>query len=179
MTDPTREASLERGEAGLLPAEEGWFVVNVADAEAVSTDRFGKGTRFENARIGGFAGFGVNVRLLEPGQPASLYHREHVDEAFLVLGGQCVAIVEDSERPMRKGDFLYAPAGTAHVLVGAGEGPCSIVMFGLRRAGSPVEFPFSETAARHGASAAESTDDAQVAYADTRRLDATTIPVAW
>jgi quercetin dioxygenase-like cupin family protein len=40
-----------------------------------------------------------------------------------VLEGECVAIVEEQERPMRRGDFLYAPPGTAHVFVDAGERP--------------------------------------------------------
>jgi uncharacterized cupin superfamily protein len=82
-----------------------------------------------------------------------------------VLSGECVAVVEDAERPMRKGDFMYAPPGTAHVLVGAGDGPCSVLMVGTRTPSFELEFPHSEAAAGHGASVERDTDDRSVAYA--------------
>src|SRR2546423_1523260 len=43
-----QEAQLEKSPAGLGPASEGWFVVNVRDAEWVTTDDFGAGCRFES-----------------------------------------------------------------------------------------------------------------------------------
>jgi uncharacterized cupin superfamily protein len=107
------------------------------------------------------------VRVLEPGQPNCLYHRENQEEAFLVLSGECIAIVEDEEHPMRKGDFLYAPRWTTHVFVGAGDGPCAILMVGTRDEPDEVHYPVSETAARYGASVEEPTDSAEQAYSTT------------
>jgi uncharacterized cupin superfamily protein len=40
------------------------------------------------ARVGTFPELGVNIRLLQPGQPAAMYHREGAQEACLVLSGE-------------------------------------------------------------------------------------------
>src|SRR5205085_5748245 len=85
------EARLEQTPEGLVPAGEGWFVVNIADARGLRAESFGQAVRFDgdDAR---FPGVGVNVRLLQPGQPNCYYHRESNAEAFLVLDGECIAI---------------------------------------------------------------------------------------
>jgi uncharacterized cupin superfamily protein len=163
MLTKVEEARLTEGEAGLVPEGDGWFIVNVAEAQGMASERFGESCRFEGGVR--FPEFAINVRQLQPGQPNCLYHREGGQEAFLVLSGECIAIVEEQERPMRAGDFLHAPPGTAHVFVGAGDGPCAILMVGTRKDPEEVLYPVSETAARHGASADEETDDPRVAYA--------------
>ena len=157
----------------------GWFVVNVADAEGIHTEPFGDGVRFEGDER--FPSFGINVRVLQPGQPASLYHRENRDEAFLVLSGAATAVVEDVERPLRKGDFLYTPAGVAHVIVGAGDGPSSVLMVGARGEEAELSFPVSEAAAAYGASVERETTDSKEAYAATGlgRLEPTSIGLPW
>jgi uncharacterized cupin superfamily protein len=162
LLEKITEAPLRAGDRGLVPDGEGWFILNVADAPAMYSDRFGHAWRFEGESR--FPAFGINVRVLEPGQPNCLYHRESQQEAFLVLSGECTAIVEEQERPMHKGDFMYAPPGTAHVFVGAGDGPCVIVMVGTRDPSEELLYPVSPVAARHGASVVEETDDAAVAY---------------
>ena len=43
---------------------------------------------------------------------------------------------------MRAWDFLHCPAGTEHVFVGAGDGPCAILMIGSRR--PDVPYPVSQ-----------------------------------
>jgi uncharacterized cupin superfamily protein len=73
-------------------------------------------------------------------------------------------LVEDEERRLQPWDFFNAPPWTAHAFVGAGEGPCVIVMVGSR-SGPEVRYPVSELAARHGASVAEETSDWRQAYA--------------
>jgi uncharacterized cupin superfamily protein len=156
------EAPLGKGGSGLRPEGEGWFIVNVAEAEGIHTEPFGDGIRFEGDER--FPGFGINVRVLKPGQPASLYHRESRGEAFLVLSGEAIAIVDDVERRLSKGDFLYTPADVAHVIVGAGDGPCSVLMAGARCVESEVSFPVSEAAAAYGASVEQETDDSREAY---------------
>ena len=58
---------------------------------------------------------GVDIQIMQPGQPNCRYHMEPDQEDFLVLHGECIAIVEGEERPMRQWDFLHCPAGTKHV----------------------------------------------------------------
>ena len=176
--DPVPETPLAKTPEGLAPEGEGWFVVNIADARGMRSAKFGQAVRFEGDETL-FSGFGINVRLLQPGQPNCHYHRESNPEAFLVLDGECIAIVEDRERPMRKGDFFYAPPGTAHVIVGAGEGPCAVLMVGLRDEAEQVEYPVSEVAARSGASVEQQTDDPAVAYAGLDRPRPARFPLPW
>jgi uncharacterized cupin superfamily protein len=184
LTDPPRweripEAPLEQGDAGLKPDAEGWFVVNVADSAAWHSERFGSSARFEDRPDVEFPELGVNVRVLQPGQPNALYHRENAQEVALVLSGECVAIVEGEERPLKKGDFLYAPSGTAHVLVGAGDGPCSILMAGTRKDPEHLLYPVDAAAARYGGSAEVETPDEHEAYGDTKQLRPISIGLPW
>jgi uncharacterized cupin superfamily protein len=141
-----------------------WFVVNVADAQARKRERRGILVEFD-APGDRFPDIGVNIRVLEPGQPAGLYHRENVQEDFLVLSGECLAIVEGEERRLRAWDFFHCPAGTTHVFVGAGEGPCAVLMVGARGPGKELHYPADEAAARHGASVGEATSSPREAYA--------------
>ena len=127
------EAKLDDTPYGSNPASEGWFVLNLGDALAHAERR--EGRRVLSARASGgepFADFGVNVHVVWPGEPNCLYHSEGAREAFLVLGGECTLIVEEQERPLRQWDFFHCPAGTRHVFVGAGDGPCAILMIGAR-----------------------------------------------
>lgn len=164
MKESCPEAHLERDAGGgLVPSGEGWFIVNLAEASAKRSDRFGDGCRFEGAAR--FPEFGIHVRVLPPRTPACLYHREGAQEAFLVLKGECLAIVEEQERRLRTGDFLFTPPGTNHVLVGAGEAPCVILMVGARKADQEVHYPVSPAAARYGASVAQATSSVAEAYA--------------
>jgi uncharacterized cupin superfamily protein len=158
------EARLERGESGLEPAGEGWFVVNVRDAAWATSDDFGSATRFESSDAS-FPQLGINIRVLQPGEPNCLYHRESLQEGFLVLHGECLLLVEGEERRLRAWDFVHLPPGTEHVCVGAGDGPCAILMTGARLEEEEIHYPVSEIAARYGASASEATDSPEVAYA--------------
>jgi uncharacterized cupin superfamily protein len=161
--EPVPEAALKAGQGGLVPDRDGWFIVNVADTQALLTDRFGHACVFE-AAIGDFPEFGINVRVLQPGQSNAMYHRENAQEAILVLSGECLAIVEEEERPMRKGDFLHLPPGTAHVIVGAGNGPCSVLMVGTRKRPEELLYPVSQPAGRFDASADVETSDPSAAH---------------
>jgi uncharacterized cupin superfamily protein len=117
-------------------------------------------------RGGPFKDFGVNVHVVWPGEPSALYHSENAREAFLVLSGECTLVVEEQERPLRQWDFFHCPAGTHHIFVGAGEGPCAILMIGARSEDEQLHYPVSEVAAKHGASAAKETPNPDEAYAD-------------
>lgn len=162
------EAKLVETEAGMKPEGEGWFVVNMAEAMAMGIDEGQYGFIFEGAR-GGFPHFGINVRVLGPGKPAAMYHAEGGQEAFLVLQGECTLIVEGEERPLRQWDFFHCPPNTAHVIVGAGDAPCVVLMVGARNAGEELLYPADPVAAKHGASVEKDTEDAAEAYAGWTR----------
>jgi quercetin dioxygenase-like cupin family protein len=159
------EARLDDSGSGLAPVTEGWFVVNVRDAEWWFADSRGAQCNFES-EYGEpqveFPELGINLTVLEPGQ-AGLYHAESNQEAFLVLSGECRLLVEGEERRLQAWDFFHCPAGTEHALVGAGDGPCVILMTGTR-SGTEVRYPASELAARYGASVKEETSDLSQAY---------------
>jgi uncharacterized cupin superfamily protein len=83
-----------------------------------------------------------------------------------VLSGECTLIVEEEERALGQWDYFHCPADTRHVFVGAGDGPCAILMIGARPDVETLRYPASEVAAKYGASAAKDTDDPEEAYAD-------------
>jgi uncharacterized cupin superfamily protein len=142
----------------------GWFVVNVSEARAARHALGATVYGFEEPAER-FPQLGINIRVLEPGQAASLYHSETLQEDFLVLSGECLAIIEGEERRLRAWDFVHCPPGTEHVFVGAGDGPAAILMVGARGDDQGVHYPVSEAAARHGASAERETSDPAEAYA--------------
>jgi uncharacterized cupin superfamily protein len=158
------EARLHDSGSGLAPVSEGWFVVNVRDVEWWVSETFGTGCAFE-AREFPFPQLGINVSVLEPGEPNCLYHAESQQEAFLVLSGECRLLVDGEERRLGPWDFFHCPAGTEHVFVGAGDGPCVILMVGARSEDEQLLYPVSELAARYGASAEVETPEPSVAYA--------------
>lgn len=163
-TTPVSEAPLIDNGYGLEPGAGGWYVVNVADAAGWQNDSFGSGVSFAS-KANRFEQFAVNVQVLAPGQPNCRYHNESDQEGFLVLAGECILVVEDQERALVAGDFVHCPPMTRHVFVGAGDGPCAILMIGGQTA--PEDhggYPVSEVAARHGASVPEATNDPKVAY---------------
>ena len=89
-----------------------------------------------------------------------------MQEDFLVLSGECLADHRRRGAHAARWDFVHCPADTAHVFVGAGDGPCAILMVGARRPDQKLGFPANELAARHGASVAQDTDSAAEAYAE-------------
>lgn len=153
------------------------FVLNLADAPAFAHPH--RATLIDpEPDEAPWPDLGVNVQVMEPGQPNCRYHSEPVQEDFLVLHGECLAIVDGEERPLRRWDFLHCPAGTEHVFVGAGDGPCAVLMIGSRREDS-AHYPVNEVAARHGASVSEPTDDPALAYADWRREPRRPVTGVW
>jgi uncharacterized cupin superfamily protein len=157
------EASLEQTEFGLVPKGEGWFVVNAKDARWLEHKAFGSGTGFEGEPE--FKQLGINISVLEPGQPLCLYHRENQQEDFLVLFGEALLLVEGEERPLKTWDFVHSPPSTDHVIVGAGDGPSAILAVGGRGPDEQLVYPASALAGRYGASAEQETPDPKQAYA--------------
>jgi len=165
----TEEARLQETPAGLEPAGEGWFVVNVHDTAWVTSDTFGSGCVFESRQNAPFPELGINISVMQPGEPLCLYHEENAQEDFLVLAGECMLLVNGEERPVKAWDFVHCPGGTEHVLVGAGSGPAVVLAVGARPKDEHLRYPVSEVAERHGASAEADTTDPREAYARFER----------
>jgi uncharacterized cupin superfamily protein len=160
---PIPEDPMADGQYGRRAAADGWFILNLADSHGMGNDRMGTFSAFESPDHPQ-PHFGIGVHILWPGQPDGLYHEEDNQEFFLVLSGECIVLVEEQERPMRQWDCFYSPPNTRHILVGAGDGPCALLMAGARRPDARIHYPLSELAARYGASAVEPTDSAREAY---------------
>ena len=161
------EAKLVETESGLEAAGDGWFVVNVRDAAWWrQRDTFGYGCPFENRDDPIFSQLGIRLVVLQPGEPNCRYHAESAQEDFLVLSGECTVLVEEQERPLKAWDFVHCPGGTRHVFVGAGDGPCVVLMVGARPPEGSIVYPVSQLALAHGAGVQVEAHDPSDAYAD-------------
>lgn len=118
---------------------------------------FDEGSRFPE--------FGINLRVLEPGQPIAMYHREGYQEGFLVLRGECLLIVEGEEHALREWDYFHCPADVAHVIVGAGATPALVLAVGNRVGPDTILYPRDETALKHRAGVDDTTPEPREAYA--------------
>jgi uncharacterized cupin superfamily protein len=163
MSGSVPEARLKRTEFGLVPQGDGWFVLNARDASWMQSKDRGQDTMLEGGQD--WTQLGFRLHVLMPGQRNGLYHREQGQEDFLVVSGECLLVVEGEERHLRAWDFVHCPPWTHHVFVGAGEGPCVIVMAGSRAGGFEVVYAVNEVAAKHGASVHVETTKPSEAYA--------------
>ena len=165
------EAELEQTDAGLVPAAHGWFVLNARDARWIRRDRRGHSLPFtgstDHEKETYFPQLGVALLVLAPGEPIGMYHWEADQEDFLVLSGEALLLVEGQERPLRQWDFVHCPPRTNHMIVGAGDGPCTVLAVGARehQAGDWGGYTVDGVALRHGVGVEEETDDVRVAYA--------------
>jgi uncharacterized cupin superfamily protein len=171
------EATLKEVGHGLEPAGPGWFVLNAREARW-RQGVFGAGTTFEGDGDLEFAQLGINLNVLEPGQPLCMYHREEEQEDFLVLAGECLLLIEGEERPLKTWDFVHCPAGTDHVFVGAGKEPCTLLAVGSRNGGEIV-YPVSELAQRHSAGVPSETRSPAEAYAPFPRGEEAPVRQGW
>ena len=158
------EAKLEQTDDGAVARGPGWYVLNLAEARWMRSEQAGQWTDFESDS--GFEHYGIGVHVLQPGQPNGKYHSESVQEDFLVLHGECTLIVEGQERHLKAWDFFHCAPGTEHIIVGAGDGPCAILMTGARGEGKKLHYPPSELAAHYGAATPKETDEPREAYSD-------------
>ena len=160
------EAKIEETDTGLQAADDGWWILNAADIGWFAVEGGGTWCSFESpARPSPLLGIGIHV--LPPGEAPGMYHSESNQEGFLVLSGECIAVVEGEERRMGPWDYLHCPPGTAHITIGAdGDGPCAILMVGTRDPAATTHYIADPVAARHGAAVPADTDSAREAYRD-------------
>jgi len=163
MLEAVPEAQMKRTAAGRVVESEGWFVLNARDVSWIRSEERGQDTDFEGRQEWTELGFRIHVLL--PGQVNGMYHGESGQEDFLVVSGECVLVIEGEERRLKAWDFVHCPPWTQHDFVGAGDGPCVIVMTGGRAGSSEVIYPVNEVAAKYGASVPEETSNPDEAYA--------------
>lgn len=160
------EAKLSQTEHGLVPEGEGWFVLNTRDALWQESAEFGRFTRWEGTGDAQFKELGINVGVLQPGQPACMYHGEHGQENFLVLAGEGTLIIEGEERPLAPWDFVHCPPWVKHVIVATGSDPLVVLSAGAR-ARQGVIYPVEAAALKYGAGVKRETPKPDEAYAGT------------
>jgi len=160
------EATFDETKHGLVPSSEGWFVLNARDARWRPAEGRGAYCIFEGEPE--FEQYAMHLVALEPGDAMAMYHWEADQEDFLVLAGEAVLIVEGEERPLKRWDFVHCPAGTKHVVVGAGDGPCLVLAAGARDRSTGPDwggYTVDEAARRYGASVEVDTTEPATAYA--------------
>jgi uncharacterized cupin superfamily protein len=178
------ESRLESTEYGLVPHGEGWFVLNAREARWLYAPGRSAICEFEGAFEGeqDFLQLGINLSVLEPGESMGMYHWEADQEDFLVLSGEALLIVEGEERPLRQWDLVHCPAGTKHIIVGAGDSPCLVLAVGARDRSIGPDwggYTVDEAALRHGVGVEQETNDAKQAYARFRKREPTRFRERW
>jgi uncharacterized cupin superfamily protein len=159
------EAQLEQTESGVVPAGDGWFVVNARQARWRHREGRGEALYFDADPE--FPQVGINLFVLGPGEPMSMYHWEADQEDFLVLSGEALLIIEGEERQLRPWDFVHCPPETKHVVVGAGQAPCVVLAIGAREHQDGPGwggYTVDDVALRHGAGVEKETNDPKQAY---------------
>ena len=139
-----------------------YFVANVRQLRWQENE-LGASCEFDKHRER-FAEFGINLTVLAPGQPMTMYHRERYQEGFLVLRGECLLIVEGQELQLQQWDYFHCPPDVAHAIVGAGTRPSLVLAVGNRLGPDVIAYPRDETALKHGAGVEQDTPHPKEAY---------------
>jgi uncharacterized cupin superfamily protein len=174
------EAPHEVTDQGRVARGEGWYVLNARDASWYDRGERGAMCDFEAGQD--WPQVGVNLFVLGPGNPMSMYHWEADQEDFLVVHGEALLIAEGEERPLRQWDFVHCPVGMNHVIVGAGNGPCVVVAVGARQhqdGDGWGGYSVDEAALRHGAGVETETTSAEEAYARFEKRKPTRYRDGW
>jgi quercetin dioxygenase-like cupin family protein len=140
-----------------------WFIRNIRDVQWYDAGDYGVYGDFQQGES--FPEFGFNFGVAWPGQPGAMYHREDHQEGFLVLSGEVLLIVEGEEHILKQWDYFHCPAGVAHILVGAGDGPAFVIAVGGRVGPSNPVYLADPVAQKHGAAVEQETTDPAEAYA--------------
>jgi uncharacterized cupin superfamily protein len=134
----------------------------IVNLDEVSFERVSHGEKFE-ALDGGISGLvgakqlGYSVMVVPAGKRAYPLHCHHVnEEMFFVIEGHGIVRIGDKEYPIRKGDFIAAPAGgpeTAHQIVNTSDGELRYLAVSTMVPADVVEYPDSAKVAVYVGSA--------------------------
>jgi len=174
------ESRIESTEHGLVPAGDGWFVLNARDSRWYHADGRTAVCDFEGEQD--FAQLGINLSVIAPGEAMARYHWEADQEDFLVLSGEALLIIEGEERALRQWDFVHCPPETKHTIVGKGDGPCVVLAVGARDRSTGPDwggYTVDEVALRHGAGVEQETTEPKEAYAPLTKREPTGYREGW
>jgi uncharacterized cupin superfamily protein len=171
------EAPLRSTRFGLAPDGEGWFVINAAETRWRDYGPLSVACDFEGNRP--FKQLGININVLDPGEPLAMYHHEAHEEGFLVLAGECLLIVEGRERSLTAWDFFHCPGGTAHAIVGAGDGPAVVLAVGARGGRKGIVYLAELVALDRGTGVDRQTTKSAEAYAPFPRAKRRLYHAGW
>jgi len=144
-----------------------WWVRNVRDLRWQENE-LGATCEFDKHQER-FDEFGINLTVLEPGQPMTMYHQERYQEGFLLLRGEALLIVEGREVALKQWDYFHCPPDVPHAIVGAGQGTCLVLAVGSRVGPDVILYPRNETALQHSAGVEQETPSPNEAYAKFTR----------
>ena len=156
MTIP--EARIEETSGGQgSPFGTGWFVLSLIGARGFATE--GQASSARSSRPTPTSRTSASTcTCSQPGERSALYHSENVQEGFLVLTGECLAVVEEQERVLRAWDYLHCPAGTGARADRRRRRPVRDPDGRGAQARHDDRLPVSEAAARHGLSTPVASD---------------------
>ena len=80
-----------------------------------------------------FPDFGINVQCSAPGSRTASITARACRRTSSCWAASALAIIDGERHELKAWDFVHCPAGTEHIFVGAGDGPCWILMVGARR----------------------------------------------
>ena len=124
-------------------------VINIDQAEYMD---WGKGDRYQ-AKIAalspavGAEKLGYNVTKLAPGKAAFPYHQHHNnEELFVILEGTGKLRQNGEEYPLRAGDLVSCPAGTAaaHQIANDSDQELTYLAISTRLSPEVVQYPDSD-----------------------------------
>ena len=93
--------------------------------------------------LAGLTGFGFHIIEVEPGFETTEHHMHyHEDEAVFVLSGTAIAIIGETETPVKAGDFIgYRKGGLAHSIRNNGNETLRCIVVGERLAHDVGDYP--------------------------------------
>ena len=83
-------------------------IIRPRDHAQWRADGMGKSTIYQSSHLL------VGLNAFEPGQSHALHAHADMDKVYLVIEGQGLFLLEDSEVAVQAGEMLVAPAGMPH-----------------------------------------------------------------
>ena len=112
-----------------------------------------------------FPEYGINIQVLDRASRTACTTARTPRRTSSSSRGECLLLINGEERPLEQWDFVHSPAWTEHVFVGAGDGPCAILMVGARPEHEELRYPVEDVARKHDAGVETETSSGREAYA--------------
>ena len=113
----------------------GWVVRNARELGWTENEM---GSYCDLLQDAGAEEFAINLNVLPKDAPMAIYHHEPRQEGFLVLRGECVAVIDGDDVALRQWDYFHCPPNVPHVVVGASDEPALVLAVGSRIGGGGI-----------------------------------------